>query len=461
MQIRTSVAAKFFVAALVAIVSITGCSSGSDDGTSPGGSDETLLGGYTVSSETTNKVTDGVNQLKYVLTKTDSTMTSGTKANNLYVLDVDPSKNTNLEVSLGMPNGMVRGLGTASEFATYLDSNSTASVVGGVNGDFFDTVSGGPAGYSMHDGRWLSTGEYSTLDTTSTNHTYPGWAFGIKSDGSAIIAQPSIALTFDSFTGTTQDSDNVVINALNQLRSDATSTTSQPALVLAARADNYIVLYTPDYYTSTSTADGGVEVTFTTSDTVKSNGTVTGTVTAVSSSTGNSTLASGTMILSGYGTGATALSAIEVGDTITIAVTVGSEWADVVECLGGGRHDGGPLLVQNGAVYAEDTTIVDYTSFYGNNPRTAVGVRADGTYFFYVVDGRNTGVSDGATIAELSQFAVDLGATIAVNLDGGRSSTMITGTGTKGTYNLVNQPCYAKTLDVEREDGNGFFILEK
>ena len=386
------------------------------------------------------------------------------------MLDVDPSLNSNLSISVGCPSGYVRGLDTTSNLATYVDEITDFTVIGGVNGDFFDTISGGPLGFTMKDGRWLTTGEYITdgtwslyssrSKTSTTYNCHPGYTFGVKSDGSAIIGIPVVAMSFDSWTDSTQDNDDISIDILNQLRSDSTTSTSQPDSAYSARTDNDVVLYTPDYYTSTETASGGVEVTFSTTDTVTSNGTITGTVTAVSTD-GNATLSSGTMVLSAYdsdGDGSTVLDNLAVGDTIKITVTVNSDWSDVVDCIGGGRPDGDPLLVSSGAICSEDSGVAEYSSFYGNNPRTAVGVRSDGSYFFIVVDGRQSGVSEGATINELSQFALDLGANIAMNLDGGKSSAMITETGTDGSYNLINIPANNGT---ERSDGNSVFVVSK
>lgn len=446
-------------------------STSSSDSTSSSSSSTTVkyydITNYSVTSETGSVVADGVTQTSYNLSEESTSFSSGYKLNKLYVLDVDPSQNSALGIAVGCPSGYVRGLDTTSDMAAYVEANTTYTVLGGVNGDFFDTISGGPLGFTMKNGRWLTTGEYVTdgtwslyssrSKTSTTYNCHPGYSFGIKSDGTAIIGIPTVAMTFDSWTGSTQDNDDVEINILNQLRSDATTSASQPDSAYSARGDNEIVLYTPDYYSSTETASGGYEVTFSTDDTVTSNGTISGTVTAVSAD-GNATLSSGYMVLSGYGDGATALETLAVGDTIEITVTVDSAWSDVVDCIGGGRPDGDPLLVSGGAICAEDSGVAEYSSFYGNNPRTAVGVRSDGSYFFIVVDGRQSGVSEGATINELSQFALDLGADMAINLDGGKSSTMITATGTSGSYNLINTPANS---GAERSDGNAVYVVSK
>ena len=63
-------------------------------------------------------------------------------------------------------------------------------------------------------------------------------------------------------------------------------------------------------------------------------------------------------------------------------------------------------------------------SIQGEQPRTAVGVIGTNHLVFVVVDGRDTGYSRGASLDELAQIMISLGATTAYNLDGGGSSEM-------------------------------------
>lgn len=58
------------------------------------------------------------------------------------------------------------------------------------------------------------------------------------------------------------------------------------------------------------------------------------------------------------------------------------------------------------------------------HPRTAVGLRADGTWVFVVVDGRQPELSVGMNLKELSQLLLSLDCIDALNLDGGGSSTL-------------------------------------
>ncbi len=56
------------------------------------------------------------------------------------------------------------------------------------------------------------------------------------------------------------------------------------------------------------------------------------------------------------------------------------------------------------------------------HPRTAVGIRADGTVLILVVDGRVPTYSNGATLADVAELLRSHGAVDALNLDGGGSS---------------------------------------
>ncbi len=77
------------------------------------------------------------------------------------------------------------------------------------------------------------------------------------------------------------------------------------------------------------------------------------------------------------------------------------------------------LLVSEGAI---PLGIVD-SAIKDVNPRTAIGIKADGTLVYYVMDGRTT-ASRGATLAELAQDMITMGCVFAGNMDGGGSSAM-------------------------------------
>ncbi len=74
----------------------------------------------------------------------------------------------------------------------------------------------------------------------------------------------------------------------------------------------------------------------------------------------------------------------------------------------------GPFLVKNGEpIYNKG----------GVNPRTAIGQRADGSVLLVVIEGRQIS-SMGATMRDMTNLMLDLGAVNAANLDGGSSSSL-------------------------------------
>ncbi|HEX2090661.1 MAG TPA: phosphodiester glycosidase family protein [Actinomycetota bacterium] len=117
------------------------------------------------------------------------------------------------------------------------------------------------------------------------------------------------------------------------------------------------------------------------------------------------------------------LKTLSTGETIRLLWSF--KWPGIVEIMGGV-----PMLMQGGSVVA---TSCD-ADLCKRHPRTGVGRRADGKILLVVVDGRRTGWSIGYTLVEFAQLFKWLGATDAMNLDGGGSSTMVV----NGT--IMNRP---------------------
>ncbi|MGH2697706.1 MAG: phosphodiester glycosidase family protein [Actinomycetota bacterium] len=120
------------------------------------------------------------------------------------------------------------------------------------------------------------------------------------------------------------------------------------------------------------------------------------------------------------------LRGMEVGTETMFGWSLG--WPDVFDTVGGN-----PTLIEEGVVQRK--SIHDGSSFVsGRHPRTAVAYnrRAD-KLFFVTVDGRRPRYSKGMTLAQLTRFLRRrLGATDALNLDGGGSTTMVVGGKIKG-----------------------------
>jgi trimeric autotransporter adhesin len=99
------------------------------------------------------------------------------------------------------------------------------------------------------------------------------------------------------------------------------------------------------------------------------------------------------------------------------------------EALGGNA-----ILVKDSQVYQTPKTGAD------REPRTAVGIKEDGTVFFTVIDGRQEPYSSGISMPDLAQLMIDLGAVTALNLDGGGSSTFTTRTLGGDDLEIDNMP---------------------
>ena len=116
----------------------------------------------------------------------------------------------------------------------------------------------------------------------------------------------------------------------------------------------------------------------------------------------------------------------------------------------------GPLLILNNEKEKLDS--VPFNRL--RHPRTAIGIKADGTVLLLTVDGRQQN-SAGMSLFELTKVMKWLGCTSAINLDGGGSTTLwVKGYGDNG---VVNYPSDNKKWDHEgqRKVANVIYIKGK
>ena len=171
------------------------------------------------------------------------------------------------------------------------------------------------------------------------------------------------------------------------------------------RLGGEIIQYNDGYDDSTGTNRYGTEVRV-----------VKGKVTEVRNG-GNMPLYSGSTVFSGNGAGAMFLRKLKKGDSLKVSQTLGNAAADGAPTVG----TAGPQLVYNGRVAV---TSGEEDIAWGRAPRTAVGVKKDGTVLIVVADGRSD-YSAGMSLEELARFFLRLGADRAMNFDGGGSSEMV------------------------------------
>lgn len=128
------------------------------------------------------------------------------------------------------------------------------------------------------------------------------------------------------------------------------------------------------------------------------------------------------------------------GDRVEIKTWSSSEEAS----LGGDYQQvvvSGPLMMDNGhdvAMWANSFTT-------DTHPRTCVATTDDNRVLFIVFDGRLDGAK-GVNLYDLRTFARQMGATDALNLDGGGSSTLYI-----QSYGVINHPCDNGKYDHEGE----------
>jgi hypothetical protein len=110
-------------------------------------------------------------------------------------------------------------------------------------------------------------------------------------------------------------------------------------------------------------------------------------------------------------------------------------------------------LLQNGeALDGLDTSI---------HPRTGAGINRAGTKLILaVVDGRQPGYSDGATLPELVDILRAYGAWDGISMDGGGSSTLVV-QGEDGEPKVLNSPIHLGIPGNERPVGNHLGIFAK
>lgn len=90
-------------------------------------------------------------------------------------------------------------------------------------------------------------------------------------------------------------------------------------------------------------------------------------------------------------------------------------------------------------------------------PRTAIGIKADGSVILFVVDGRQAPYSVGMSMYELAQTMLSLGCVQAVNCDGGGTSTFVTEREGSGKLKVQNSP----SDGVERPTLGSLMVVSK
>jgi hypothetical protein len=125
-------------------------------------------------------------------------------------------------------------------------------------------------------------------------------------------------------------------------------------------------------------------------------------------------------------------------------------WSDVRFAVG---SDAQPIVIDGKA----NLSLNAGASWDFPAPRTAIGVKTDGTVFFVVVDGRNRPQGmEGVKHKEMGEIMAYFGADRAYNLDGGGSSTMALMDPESEEYVILNTPSDLRIRSVS----NGVFFVK-
>ena len=112
---------------------------------------------------------------------------------------------------------------------------------------------------------------------------------------------------------------------------------------------------------------------------------------------------------------------------LTSIVTHGGEVSSLTKWKMQTAVGGGPVLLQRGEIKITNNEELKFVgkAIEDNHPRTAMGYTKDNKLIVLVIEGRNPGKAEGATLTQEAQIFKDLDCWEALNLDGGGSSCML------------------------------------
>lgn len=330
-------------------------------------------------------------------------------------------------------------------------------VVAGINGDIYDTSTGTPKGLTIHDGKIITSGyapEYAISFDESGAASLVKAALGFTLKGMINVptivtppvedpvhqedqAQLEDPIQPEDLLPATEEDEVKITDDIQQPEENPSTDSGQieePVTETIYIPTPYVTnigyfnvphgggkslhLYNRQYASSTRTTENSVEVVLEADSPENAELSVGGTITATvlevrngtkSTPIGDSQLVLSTVMDSAY---ATPLAQMIPGSTVEISVQdlSGGDLADSWEAIGVYY-----VLYDKGQFITQGTNV---------NPRTIVGIKPDGTLMLYVLDGRQSGFSEGLGLTDAAKHLVALGCSTVINMDGGGSSTI-------------------------------------
>lgn len=293
------------------------------------------------------------------------------------------------------------------------------SVIGGINGDFFNMIIGANVGPQIKEGTPL-IGYTCKADESR----YP--IFGIDKDNKPFIESLS-------FNGKLVKDDPILNNPNADVEEasvliDSVNRFDEFQVNKFAVKNNLMVL-TPDY-----SLDGKVKQSAYAPSEVLTvirgldgpillDKPVTGVVESIGAGSKEVTIPKDGIVIAANGTKANWVKEnLKAGDTVRF--NLGFSKKDIVNAMGGYNY-----LVKDGKALSAEAMIsagVDKFLATSRKPRTAIGITEDNKVIALTVGGgqASAAFSQGATLPEMADLMVELGAKVALNFDGGGSTQM-------------------------------------
>lgn len=298
----------------------------------------------------------------------------------------------------------ITNYGNFSSMAALMESKGY-HVIAGINGDYFNTRDYQPLGLVVAEG---------ILGSSDGGH----WAVGFKPDGGTVIGKPNLNMRVNI------GEDSYPLASVNKAMSGIDFS-----------------LFTSDYAPTTKSAyDGRFAVlSAVPGENLTMDCELSLRVDEIIESKSAVPLPDGKLILalpkSADAWRQQGMDSLGEGSELTVKITCDENWRDVSYAVGSLYK-----LVTNGRV--------ENNLEAGAAPRSAVGLKADGTIVLYTIDGRKSGHSVGASMSQVAERLIELGCVEACIMDGGGSTSLNSIYVGDSSISQINNPSDGKQRSV-------------
>lgn len=298
---------------------------------------------------------------------------------------------------------------SVAEIAADYEEKTGRRVVAAVNGDFF--IGATPVDYYVNNGDVLHVGPYNWKNS-----------FGFNNDGDTAIGRVNELAYKIKITDSTGVLHEYEVNKYNQEPNEgeiALITPNRMSSVSYQNTAKYLIALDQNRKTDYSFPIRGIAYRLSQGSVVNDD--------TVSVPTDKVLIAiKGDNAISQF-----FYNHFKYGNRVEIVQTPKGDFSDLDWVIGGYS-----ILVKDNVLLPKGA----HTDNGGDSlaPRTSIGITNSGELFVSVIDGRQAGYSQGITVGQQAQLALDLNAKTALELDGGGSSTFLLRVNDELT--VMNQP---------------------